>query len=120
MARMAKTGALGIRRERWEETLRARPCFLRDASPGERAFDRFMQRRDGFSHVGYVVASLRVSRKRLLEATEGQPFRRDFGRGRQGPIVVFMDKGLLRWALGQGRTMSTRRARPRPAIARAA
>ena len=106
---MAKkmTSALGIPPEKWIEALAPQmPRSFDRLSPARQRLERFIYENGGsgaFSGAGWVAEKLGIPRKRLLEATKGQPFRRDFGHDRRGPVAVFFDDGLLQWALGGGR-----------------
>ena len=94
--------ALGISRGRWIEVTRVpSPHLTEKMSPAWRRFEQFLSRdRHTFIHLRHLASELGVSQRRLLEATEGKAFRRDFGRWRYGRIVIFFYGGLRRWALG--------------------
>jgi hypothetical protein len=101
----SEPAAFGIPRSTWIEALAPRTDFPGRSEAG-RKLERFIWENGGagaFTGSQGVARLVGVSHKRLLEATEGQPFRRDFGRNHRGrPVAVLFDEPLLRWALGEG------------------
>ncbi len=112
---------LRARDERARKRLEASCRRIRHTEGDERLLAYHERDRRDLIGLEYAAKFLRIPVDALLAATSGEPFFLDFGRSWNGErLRYFRSVELARFAAQHARGSSTRRARPRLAIAQAA